>query len=96
MEIAGVSLALVFAAGVVSFISPCVLPLVPGYLSTVSGVAFDDLQTRGAGIGQRAALAAALFLAGPRGVDGARGERVSRRGISSTITVCCSTGSPGA
>jgi cytochrome c-type biogenesis protein len=33
-----------FAAGFVSFISPCVLPLVPGYLSAVSGVSVMDLQ----------------------------------------------------
>lgn len=33
-----------FAAGFVSFISPCVLPLVPGYLSAVSGVNVVDLQ----------------------------------------------------
>jgi cytochrome c-type biogenesis protein len=33
-----------FAAGFVSFISPCVLPLVPGYLSAVSGVTFDELE----------------------------------------------------
>jgi len=35
-----------FAAGFVSFISPCVLPLVPGYLSAVSGVNVADLQNR--------------------------------------------------
>jgi cytochrome c-type biogenesis protein len=33
------NLALAFAAGLVSFVSPCCLPLVPGYLATVSGVA---------------------------------------------------------
>jgi cytochrome c-type biogenesis protein len=33
-----------FAAGFVSFISPCVLPLVPGYLSAVSGVSVVELQ----------------------------------------------------
>jgi len=33
-----------FAVGFVSFISPCVLPLVPGYLSAISGVSFADLQ----------------------------------------------------
>jgi cytochrome c-type biogenesis protein len=33
-----------FAVGFVSFISPCVLPLVPGYLSTISGVAFSDIE----------------------------------------------------
>lgn len=32
------SLLLAFAAGIVSFVSPCCLPLVPGYLATVSGV----------------------------------------------------------
>jgi len=34
-----------FAAGFVSFISPCVLPLVPGYLSAVSGVTYDELES---------------------------------------------------
>ena len=33
-----------FAVGFVSFISPCVLPLVPGYLSAVSGVSVAELQ----------------------------------------------------
>jgi cytochrome c-type biogenesis protein len=33
-----------FAVGFVSFISPCVLPLVPGYLSAVSGVSLDELR----------------------------------------------------
>lgn len=32
------------AAGAASFLSPCVLPLLPGYLSFVSGVSLDDLQ----------------------------------------------------
>jgi cytochrome c-type biogenesis protein len=36
------SLALAFAAGLVSFVSPCVLPLVPGYLAAVAG---DDAAT---------------------------------------------------
>jgi cytochrome c-type biogenesis protein len=33
-----------FGVGFVSFVSPCVLPLVPGYLSTISGVSFADIQ----------------------------------------------------
>ncbi len=33
-----------FAVGFVSFISPCVLPLVPGYLSAISGVSFAEIQ----------------------------------------------------
>ncbi len=42
---AGVGIPAALAAGLVSFLSPCVLPLVPGYLSTVTGVAIGDLQT---------------------------------------------------
>jgi cytochrome c-type biogenesis protein len=33
-----------FAVGFISFVSPCVLPLVPGYLSAVSGVSMGELQ----------------------------------------------------
>jgi cytochrome c-type biogenesis protein len=40
------SIALAFAAGVVSFLSPCCLPLVPGYLATVSGVPTTELGRR--------------------------------------------------
>lgn len=36
-----------FIAGVLSFISPCVLPLIPGYLSYISGVTLDDMQGTG-------------------------------------------------
>jgi cytochrome c-type biogenesis protein len=41
---AGIGVPLAFAAGLVSFLSPCVLPLVPGYLSAVTGVAVGDLE----------------------------------------------------
>src|SRR6476661_5079143 len=33
-----------FAAGLLSFLSPCVLPLVPGYISLISGVSVDRLK----------------------------------------------------
>lgn len=33
-----------FAAGILSFLSPCVLPLVPGYISLISGVSIDQLK----------------------------------------------------
>jgi cytochrome c-type biogenesis protein len=33
-----------FVAGTVSFLSPCVLPLVPGYVSLISGATIDELQ----------------------------------------------------
>jgi cytochrome c-type biogenesis protein len=40
---AGVGIVAALAAGVVSFLSPCVLPLVPGYLSAVTGVSAGEL-----------------------------------------------------
>jgi cytochrome c-type biogenesis protein len=48
-----------FAVGFISFISPCVLPLVPGYLSTISGVSFADLQE---GRGRAKVLGPALLF----------------------------------
>ena len=45
---AGVGVLAALAAGAVSFLSPCVLPLVPAYLSAVVGVAPADLEHAGA------------------------------------------------
>src|SRR3989442_10811376 len=39
-----VSLAGAFLAGLVSFLSPCVLPLVPGYISMLSGIGMEELR----------------------------------------------------
>ena len=47
-----------FAVGFVSFVSPCVLPLVPGYLSAVSGVSMGDRQ---AGDRARVLVPAVIF-----------------------------------
>ena len=38
-----VSLIAAFLAGVVSFVSPCVLPLVPSYVTFITGISFDEL-----------------------------------------------------
>ena len=40
-----VSLVAAFTAGLVSFLSPCVLPLVPGYISLISGASVDQLKS---------------------------------------------------
>jgi cytochrome c-type biogenesis protein len=40
----GVSIASAFLAGLVSFLSPCVLPLVPGYISMLSGIGVEQLK----------------------------------------------------
>ena len=55
------SILLAFAAGFVSFVSPCCLPLVPGYLATVSGVEPRGLRRRG--IDPRVLGRSALFVA---------------------------------
>ena len=50
-----------FVAGVLSFISPCVLPLIPGYLSFISGATLDEMQGTarpGMGVGVAAPPAA--------------------------------------
>jgi cytochrome c-type biogenesis protein len=43
---ATVGFATAFLAGVISFLSPCVLPLVPGYLSYVAGTSLEELRDR--------------------------------------------------
>jgi cytochrome c-type biogenesis protein len=58
-------------AGLVSFLSPCVLPLMPGYLSYVTGLAGADLDAA-LGVPARAAAGAG----GPR----SRRRPVARRG----------------
>ena len=57
----GVGIPVAIAAGLVSFLSPCVLPLVPGYLSTVIGVTPRDLE-EGVGI-RRVLVPSLLFIA---------------------------------
>ena len=42
MSVSGLALLTSFAAGIVSFLSPCVLPLVPGYVSYVAGQSTDS------------------------------------------------------
>ena len=42
---AGVGILAALGAGIVSFVSPCVLPLVPGYLSAVTGVSVGELES---------------------------------------------------
>jgi cytochrome c-type biogenesis protein len=52
-----VGLALAFGAGLLSFVSPCVLPLIPSYLTFVTGLGLDDL-----GRARRASLVHALLF----------------------------------
>lgn len=58
MEGANITILIAFAAGLASFLSPCVLPLVPGYISLISGVSVEHLKGEG---GRRAARRAVIF-----------------------------------
>ncbi len=61
------SLWLVFGAGVLSFLSPCVLPLVPPYLTYMSGASFDQLRADGATAGalwRKSVFTSLFFIAG--------------------------------
>ncbi|HUZ01918.1 MAG TPA: cytochrome c biogenesis protein CcdA [Thermomicrobiaceae bacterium] len=60
---AGISLLAAFAAGLISFLSPCVAPLMPGYLSLISGATFDGERIAG-GAGRRVLVASLAFVAG--------------------------------
>ncbi|MTV24410.1 cytochrome c biogenesis protein CcdA [Nitriliruptoraceae bacterium ZYF776] len=53
-----------FAAGLLSFASPCVLPLVPGYLSYMTGLSGQDLAGGGARARGRVLLGSVLFVIG--------------------------------
>ncbi|NOZ32551.1 MAG: cytochrome c biogenesis protein CcdA [Alphaproteobacteria bacterium] len=60
-------LLLIFGAGILSFLSPCVLPLVPPYLTYMSGVSFEQLREDGAvaGVGwRRGAFTSVFFVLG--------------------------------
>jgi cytochrome c-type biogenesis protein len=57
-----VGIAIAFTAGLLSFLSPCVLPLVPSYLTFVTGMSLEDLQE---GVNRRATFVhSILFVLG--------------------------------
>jgi cytochrome c-type biogenesis protein len=63
---ADINLPLVFLAGMLSFLTPCVLPLVPAYLSFLAGTTLDELQDKQPDrvVIRRALATAALFVLG--------------------------------
>jgi len=66
MEVSNINLVTIgisFAAGILSFLSPCVLPLVPGYISLISGVSVDRLK-EGSNSRQAVILNSLAFNAG--------------------------------
>lgn len=61
-----ISLGIAFLAGILSFLSPCVLPVVPGYITFLSGVSLEELQAgaRHKRIFKKAGLLSVFFVIG--------------------------------
>jgi cytochrome c-type biogenesis protein len=62
-----VSLIAAFTAGIISFVSPCVLPLIPAYLSFISGISLDEMRQKEGGrakVLKKVSLNAILFILG--------------------------------
>src|SRR3981081_4675790 len=53
-----------FVAGLISFLSPCVLPLVPGYVSLISGVGVEQLKMQEVDLFRKVMLTSAAFIIG--------------------------------
>src|SRR5881394_3619800 len=53
-----------FVAGLISFLSPCVLPLVPGYVSLISGVGVEELKSDHGRLFRKVMLNSAAFIIG--------------------------------
>jgi cytochrome c-type biogenesis protein len=60
----GISYAIAFGGGVVSFLSPCVLPLVPVYLSITTGIGVNELSDGGRSTTRAVVRGTGLFVAG--------------------------------
>lgn len=62
----GFAIVTAFFAGILSFLSPCVLPLVPGYLSIISGFSLDQLkgQSQNASLKRSVIISSLLFILG--------------------------------
>ena len=59
-----VTLIAAFGAGLISFLSPCVLPIIPGYLSLVTGLEAGELEDRDRDATLRVVTTTGLFIAG--------------------------------
>src|SRR3989442_15605464 len=56
MHVSPVYIFVAFIGGLASFLSPCVLPLVPGYISLMSGVSIEHLKSNGGARSRRAVI----------------------------------------
>jgi cytochrome c-type biogenesis protein len=89
----GIGIPVAFGAGLISFLSPCVLPLVPGYISAVAGIAPGEISPRRV-LGPSLAFVAsfsvifiALGLLGQQALHGALTGRTALRVCGALIVV---------
>lgn len=80
---ADLNLVAAFGAGFLSFLSPCVLPLIPGYISFISGLSLGDLQAsdQGGVVVRRAFVSSLWFVAGFSAVFVALGASATAVGV---------------
>jgi cytochrome c-type biogenesis protein len=76
----GIGIPVAFGAGLISFLSPCVLPLVPGYISAVAGVAPDQIRTSRVVLPSLAFVASFSFIFIALGLLGQRALRSALTG----------------
>lgn len=62
MDFSLIGILIAFAAGVISFLSPCVLPLVPGYVSYIAGGSLEDLTENPSASRRMRAIYLSLFF----------------------------------
>jgi cytochrome c-type biogenesis protein len=87
----GVTLGAAFVAGLLSFLSPCILPLVPPFLCYMAGISVTDLLEDRQGLEPRVVVAAVAFVAGFSLVFVALGLTASMAGrfISAHLSLLC-------
>ena len=62
MDLSLIGILIAFAAGIISFLSPCVLPLVPGYVSYIAGGSLEDLTENPSASRRMRAIYLSLFF----------------------------------
>jgi cytochrome c-type biogenesis protein len=76
----GIAIPAAFGAGLISFLSPCVLPLVPGYISSVAGTVPKDIRPRKVILPTLAFVASFSFIFIALGLLGQRALRTTLTG----------------
>lgn len=77
MDGMSIGIAVAFTAGMISFLSPCVLPLVPSYVSFVAGVGIEELEAGDGAVRKTAFAHSVLFVLGFSAVFMAMGASAS-------------------